>query len=200
MAAATLAAPSALAQTYVSGSLAFSPDTDIDYVENIGVSQPAPNRTTTFAENGLGGSLALGRQFGDWRAEIEWAYDHWIDAQSYSVMTGGDGLIIGSLNLNGYYDLPISGQLRPYIGAGVGYASADFADGVTNASAKEGLRVQVMGGITADVDGPLAAFAELRWHTEQVATADDFPNRNHVIDGDTDVNAYGVHAGLRWSF
>jgi opacity protein-like surface antigen len=85
-----------------------------------------------FDNPGWGGAIAFGRQFGNFRAELEIARQ-WSEidtlkdgADSYDVDGDFD---ITTFMVNGYYEIPVYGGFSVYAMAGLGMAIVDF-DGV----------------------------------------------------------------------
>lgn len=67
-----------------------------------------------------------------------------------------------SLDLNGYYDLPVPGPVRPYVGAGAGIAQVSLDDGLIDDSASV-LQLQLMAGASVKASERVSFFAEARY-------------------------------------
>ncbi len=82
-------------------------------------------------ENGYGGAVALGWDFGNFR--VEWELVHTVNDFKQVNLLGisgdvdGDGKIT-SLLLNGYFDFPVKSKLTPFVGGGIGYSKIDVSD------------------------------------------------------------------------
>jgi opacity protein-like surface antigen len=80
------------------------------------------------SDAGFGGAVAFGRQLGDFRAEVEFAYqdadmDEFTDA--FGDVYGGDVNVM-TVMVNGYYELPVYDAFSVYAMAGIGYAKYDM--------------------------------------------------------------------------
>jgi len=75
---------------------------------------------------GFGAALAFGRQFGNFRAELELAKQRAdLDEETtYGFVVGGD-VDVTTVMLNGYYELPVYDAFSVYAMAGIGYAKFD---------------------------------------------------------------------------
>lgn len=189
----------AQAQMYVSGAVGANADADVDYRYDTGGGSAATNTTT--ASNALAASLAIGRTFGNFRAEFAYSYANW-DKASDGTFTRRDdsGLTIQSFDLVGYYDFPIEGQLRPYVGFGVGLANVEFSDSLALSAEDRALHIQAIGGLSFPVAENLAAFGEVRYQTTTAPVGARRPGSPIPLDADTDISAYGFQGGLRLSF
>jgi opacity protein-like surface antigen len=91
--------------------------------------------------------------------------------------------------LNGYFDLPMFGAFKPYIGAGIGYGWVDgsvSAGGGTIAGDDDGLALGGMAGITFDL-------------SEQMAIDVGYKYRVIMISGE-DFDDHLIRGGLRFYF
>ena len=110
----------------------------------------------TNSDVGWGGALAFGRQFGQFRAELELAKQR-TDISSDTIRTGGnttntitgDKIDVTTVMVNAYYEIPVTEVFAFYGMGGVGYGKND-AD-VTSVN-------QV--GIAAPTVGPSASFSD----------------------------------------
>lgn len=87
------------------------------------------------ADTGFGGAIAVGRQFGNFRAEMEFAYQGgdlkekgwWYDGGSLQANDGDYSLM--TIMVNGYYEIPVTAGFSFYGMAGLGYAKYDVDGG-----------------------------------------------------------------------
>lgn len=76
----------------------------------------------------MAGAIALGREMGNLRTEVEFKYysadleDHYVDQYTLN----GD-VDISTIMLNGYYSLPVFDSFSLYAVAGIGYAQYDLS-------------------------------------------------------------------------
>jgi opacity protein-like surface antigen len=187
------------AQTYVAASVGANGSTDVDYYVNNGGFGPSGVNTTN-VDGGYGFDVAIGQHFGNWRAELAYSYSDWDEAVPQNTeLVGthsGSGMMVQAIDLNGYYDFPVDGQLRPYVGAGVGFATVKFDDEVVNSS-DNSVHLQALGGVSMPFTSNLTAFAEARY---QFGTAPIAPQPPQITDEETDFGALGFRAGLRLTF
>ena len=112
----------------------------------------------------------------------------------------GDDIESTALNLNAYYDFPVRGSIRPYVGAGAGIVSVDTNDGVLDAT-DPGISLQAMVGLSVEVSKSLSLYVEGRWQelrdlrTHGFDQATSFP-----ITVDFDFSTFSVRSGLRATF
>lgn len=219
--AVSIAAGEAGAQTqdgwYVAGSAtaSFLDDSDGTVANAIGAGGVViPTLVTTNAvEDGWGGSLAFGRSFGRFRAELEWGYSE-NDADSYSVVSPfsitlpQDGRNeFERLMVNGYVGLAPESRLRPYVGAGVGRANVRVVTVAPVAAAPTVFRRliddedqvsagQLMAGVSPSLTKRLDLTLQYRWFaTEDVEGRDGRGERiTRTISG------HNIDVGLRLRF
>jgi opacity protein-like surface antigen len=141
----TIQTASAQSPWYIEGSagalLRYDASRSTTFSDSLGASGPGTN-TVTYSPGyvlnlGIGYKLPFG-----FRVEVEGGYAHY-DADTASPLSSAFPALNGSaLNLqsggghsqysatfNGFYDLPISGWIVPYIGAGVGFNATDAQTG-----------------------------------------------------------------------
>ncbi len=76
---------------------------------------------------GFGGALAFGRQFGDFRAEVELAKQSSdLKDKYYNPVTLNGTVDVTTVMANGYYEVPIVDGFAFYAMAGVGFAKYDL--------------------------------------------------------------------------
>ena len=139
-------APQATSGQYISVSGGLIGKTDYDYRFANGDSMKAD------VDAGAQGAVAWGSSFGAWRGEMALGYrSQKVDGELTipglgRYRTYGDKVTTLSLDLNGYYDFPVAGPVRPYLGAGVGVAQVNIDDGVLDDKG-DGLTLQGMAGV-----------------------------------------------------
>jgi OOP family OmpA-OmpF porin len=153
----------------------------------------------TQMNDGWGGSVAVGKSYGNMRAEIEGLYltndvDNAKVNGANAAASGESSLLAGMVN--GYYDFKNSTRFTPYVGAGVGYGTVD-SDNVRSAGA---LTVDGNDEVFA-YQGIAGASYELNpcWH---LTGEYRYVGTTKADIGSTDVR-YGNHivaAGLRYTF
>jgi len=128
--------------------------------------------TTTF-DDGSAMGLVVGKEHGPVRLEIEWS-ERDFDVEDHvlggAALPGPTGEVdVSSFFLNGYYHFNADGRFSPYLGAGVGYADAEFDDfGVTPVPEvlrddDAGFAWQLMAGVEARLGSGWRLFADYRW-------------------------------------
>lgn len=104
---------------------------------------------------------------GNWRVELAGGYRSQDAASKIRVGTfilspEGDKAQILSVDINGYYDFPVSGPVKPYVGAGIGAASIKLDDGVIDDTGSA-LTLQAIAGASVAVSPTVSLFAEARY-------------------------------------
>lgn len=188
---APVAAAAAEPRGYVAGSLMYVSLRDADFTD------PAfPGVTFTVeADAGLGLRAALGTWLGrDVRGEVELAYRVNDLDQLCAVSCVAVSGEVSSLALLGnlYYDLPLTGPLRPYVGAGVGLARVELEESVDFFGDEDDvLAYQALLGVAVPLTDALALQLGYRYF----ATND--PTFNGV---DVEYASHNLEAGLRIGF
>lgn len=177
---------------------------------------PAPGitvRTENSFETGFGGLLAIGRDFGKVRAEIEGGFTR--DTQdSYTSVAPPTGRIVADVQqetlrgmANVYFDIT-DGPVQPYVGAGIGVAKVDLLFVAPRApfptepprTLIDGddtrFAYQIMGGVSAQISARLAFTLQYRWFDAGTITIPD--SRGEATT--RDVAGHHVDAGLRLTF
>jgi opacity protein-like surface antigen len=118
-------------------------------------------------DSGAQGAVAWGASFaGNWRGEFALGYR---SQKSNTVLSQG-GLSLGStdgkvktlsVDMNAYYDFPVAGPVRPYLGAGFGVAQVKFSDDLIDDKG-DALTLQAMAGASYAVSPTVSLFAEGR--------------------------------------
>lgn len=110
---------------------------------------------STNYETGIGLGGRLGYDFGNIRVDGEIAFRHNIVSDILGVSTQGNALAL-SYMVNGYFDFPIDGPVKPYIGGGVGFSTVFLdivASGARIADDRESvLAYQLSGGIGYEIN------------------------------------------------
>jgi opacity protein-like surface antigen len=114
----------------------------------------------------------VGYRFGDVRVEVE-ANRTVAELQSSSVASLRGSRQNNTYMLNAYYDLPLSTQIKPFIGAGIGLMDSSFSGTATVPGAppsivgvngsKSGLAYQLKAGISYGLDSKTDIFLQYRY-------------------------------------
>jgi opacity protein-like surface antigen len=114
----------------------------------------------------------VGYRFGDVRVEVE-ANRTVAELQSSSVASLRGSRQNNTYMLNAYYDLPLSTQIKPFIGAGIGLMDSSFSGTATVPGAppsivgvngsKSGLAYQLKAGISYGLDSKTDVFLQYRY-------------------------------------
>src|SRR5690606_23657603 len=142
-------------------------EADVDSIGDVDIDDP-----------GWAGMVALGYDFGQFRAEIEGLYrnnnpDRGSQLEAYGPM------------LNLLYELDIGFPLKPHIGLGIGYVRYDL-DPIDDDWA---VTLQGIAGVEYAVTPNIAVFAEYRYVNNEWLDSSDVEYDNHTI-----------LAGLRFTF
>jgi len=158
--AQTEAAPAGRSQ-YVSIAGGVIGKTDYNY-------RVGSTRLDAEVDAGAQGAVAWGTSVGaNWRAEFALGYRSQ-DISSSVVIPGLGKLTDGgkadtlSLDINAYYDFPVSGPVKPYLGAGVGVAQVKINDGALDDKG-EALNLQAIAGASVAISPNVSLFAEGRY-------------------------------------
>jgi opacity protein-like surface antigen len=158
-------APAAAAPTrgqYVSVSGGMIGKTDYDYGFAGGY------KATSDVDAGAQGAVAWGSSVGaNWRAEIALVYrsqkNDTVVTQNGATLGVTDGKIQAlSIDINAYYDFPVAGPVKPYLGAGVGVAQVEFSDDLIDDKG-DALTLQGIAGASFEVSPNVSLFAEGRY-------------------------------------
>lgn len=203
-AAATLAfVGTASAQDrYVSFSAGVSGKSDYDYA----IPQNSA-RVKSDLDSAASISAAYGQKFENFRGEIALS-NRKMDGKAkvdgrvgLTTPTAGKSEAgVLALDFNGYYDFPVEGKFKPYVGAGIGIANVKlkdlYLDDTTSA-----LHLQAMAGASFEVNEKVAVFAEVRAErvgTITVETREVFSGRKS--ESDVSFSNVGGQIGIRVSF
>ncbi|NGM49450.1 outer membrane beta-barrel protein [Caulobacter sp. 602-2] len=103
-----------------------------------------------------------------------------------------------SLDFNAYYDFPVAGPVKPYVGAGIGAASVKIDDGVLDDTGSA-LTLQAIAGASVEVSPRIALFAEARYQRVgpiRVETTTPVGDRKSKFD----LSSAGALVGVRFGF
>jgi len=90
------------------------------------INVPTGSRTEADSEVGFGGALAFGRQFGQFRGELEVAGQQTdLDDFSAANITWDGEVRVLTVMANGYYEIPVAKNCAVYGMIGLGYANYD---------------------------------------------------------------------------
>mgnify|MGYP000120153967 CR=1 FL=1 len=139
---------------------------------------------------------------GNWHWDIAVSFSHQdIDRSVYTsgsttyTNTNSGSLKTASFWLDGVYDFPVKGSVKPYVGAGFGGTHVWLDDGVGLKGDLQSPGVQVFGGVNVAVSKKVSLFGEAR--LERLGNFDIEVNSN-ATHAQLDTSA--VVVGLRTSF
>lgn len=148
-----------------------------------GVTQAQDQSFNTEYDTGFTGGAALGKKFGNYRAEVEGIYEE-SDADGVDAKTEFSGAM-----LNGFYDFKNTTAFTPYVGAGVGYGHIRYSSDVAGVDSvsEEALAYQGIAGVGYELNPCWTLTGEYRF----VGT---------TKEADTRYQSHSAIAGLRYSF
>jgi len=214
--AAAASTPAMAQDWYVSGAATISM---LDDPDSIIQNAPTPGAilsiTNVLEDTGWGGQAAIGHRFGPVRIEAEAGRTH-TDARRYVVtapisndlpQTGGD--TVTRFMANAYFDVPLKGiGVKPYLGAGVGYATVHVTTkasrpfGPPTAPVQliddhvNGVSWQAMAGIAVPLSARFAFTAQYRYMDAGTLRGQDTRGQ----DFQTKIHGHNVDVGVRFSF
>jgi opacity protein-like surface antigen len=176
----------------------------LDYPENAG-------RQTIAQESGTIGQLAFGSRTGAWRLEGAVSLRKQDTVSTYAFRstiippsTREGEVEIRTFDLNAYYDLPIAGPVRPYVGGGLGVASASLEDPITDGDEGSALHLQAMAGVSLEISPRAALFAEGRLQRTGDIQVETQITRNGEVtarrDEEIAISNSAVLVGVRFGF
>jgi len=141
---------------------------------------------------------AWGTHAGNWRFEFAGGYRNQdVESTLLGVPLSDSGSVSAiSLDLNAYYDFPVSGRVRPYVGAGLGLAAIEVDDGVLDDSG-DALNLQVMAGVSYQASQNIAVFVEGR--LQRLSTNIEIDTGGSTEEEDLDITNGAVLVGLRFA-
>lgn len=194
--AAAPAAPASGQYISISGGLIGKTDYDYGFANGWSVDGDV--------KSGAQGAVAWGSSIGaNWRGEIALGYrSQKVDSaltSNLGVFTATGGKVKAlSLDLNGYYDFPVSGPVKPYLGAGFGVAQVKIDDGLLDDKG-DALTLQAMAGASVAVSPRISLFAEGRYQytgSIKVKTTSPSGERNQKLN----MTGAGALVGARFAF
>jgi opacity protein-like surface antigen len=156
------------------------------------------------AEAGAQVAIAWGASLdNNWRVELAGGYRNQdiastIRSPGFVWNFEGDKAQILSADINAYYDLPVSGPVKPYVGAGIGAASIKLDDGVIDDTGSA-LTLQAIAGASVAVSPSVSLFAEARYQRVgpiRVETTSSQGDRKSKFD----LSSGGALVGVRFGF
>jgi opacity protein-like surface antigen len=199
------ASAQAVGGSYVAVSGGFVGESDYDYATPGGFGFSA-GRVQADIDSGFAGQVAWGRRYSEnVRLEAALSYRSQdiasrivLSAPSSTFQLDGDKASAIVLDFNGYYDLPVSGPVRPYVGAGLGLAQVNLDDGIIDDSAST-LNLQAMAGVSVAAGDKATFFLEARYQrlgTIEVETTVG----GSTVASEFDLSGPAAYAGVRFSF
>jgi opacity protein-like surface antigen len=154
-------APKATSGQYiaVSGGLIGKTDYDFSYAGGF--------KAKSDVDSDAQGAIAWGMSVdSNWRTEIALGYrsqknDTVVTQGSTTIGTTDGKVKTLSIDINGYYDFPVAGPVKPYLGAGIGVAQVSFNDDLIDDKG-DALTLQGMAGASFAVSPTVSLFAEGR--------------------------------------
>lgn len=164
-------------------------------------------------ESGFGGLMAIGRDFGKFRLEVEGGYIR--DTQNeYTAVFPPTGRIVADVKqetlrvmANGYVDIS-DGPIQPFVGAGLGLAKVDLlfvgprapfpseAPRTLIDDSDSRLAYQLMAGLAVPVSNKLAITLQYRWFDAGTIKLLDTRNEQATRN----IAGHHLDAGLRLRF
>jgi opacity protein-like surface antigen len=183
---------------YISISGGFIGKTDYDYGFAGGI------KAKTDVDAGAQGAIAWGSTIGgNWRAEIALGYR----SQDNETVVTQNGATLGTTNgkiktlsvdINGYYDFPVAGPVKPYLGAGIGVAQVKFNDLIIDDKG-DALTLQGIAGASFAVSPTISLFAEGRYQytgSIKIKTTSPSGEQNEKLN----MTGPGALVGARFAF
>jgi len=192
-------APQPASGQYISVSGGFIGKSDYDYKFANGYKYDAD------VDAGGQGALAWGATVGNnWRAEIALGYrsqkvDGVLTTTGNSKFdVDGSKVSTFSVDINGYYDFPVAGPVKPYLGAGIGVAQVKIDDGLLDDKG-DALTLQGMAGASYAVSPTLSLFAEGRLqYTGSIKIKTSSPSGD--VNSHLNMTGGGALVGVRFGF
>ena len=191
-------APQATSGQYIAVSGGLIGKTDYDYGFAGGI------HAKTDVDSGAQGAIAWGSTVGgNWRAEIALGYrsqkNETVVTQNGATLGTTDGKIkTFSVDINGYYDFPVAGPVKPYLGAGIGVAQVKFSDLIIDDKG-DALTLQGIAGVSFAVSPTLSLFAEGRYQytgSIKIKTTSPSGEQNEKLN----MTGPGALVGARFAF
>jgi len=190
-------APASAGGQYVSIAGGVIGSTDFDY-------NYAGPTVASEADAGAQGVIAWGASLGpNWRAELAGGYRSQKLETTYSGGTlhltwdGGKAQVV-SVDINAYYDFPVKGKVKPYLGAGIGVASVKIDDGILD-DRGDALTLQAIAGASVEVSPKVSLFAEGRYQRVGPVKV-EITSGSSKTESEFDLSSFGGLVGVRFSF
>ena len=135
-------------------------------------------------DTGFTGSAAVGKKFGNYRAEVEGIYQE-SDGDVLGVVDG-ETTFYGAM-ANGYYDFANSTRFTPYVGAGVGYGKVRYNIDNVGSASEDTLAYQGIAGVGYELNPCWSLTGEYRYIGTTKAA-------------DTRYQSHSALAGVRYTF
>ena len=161
-------------------------------------------KAKTDVDSGAQGAIAWGSTVGGaWRAEIALGYrsqnNDTVVTQNGATLGTTDGKIkTFSVDINAYYDFPVAGPVKPYLGAGVGVAQVKFSDDLIDDKG-DALTLQGIAGASFAVSPTISLFAEGRYQytgSIKIKTTSPSGEQNEHLN----MTGPGALVGVRFAF
>lgn len=150
-----------------------------------GVTQAQDQSFDTSYDTGFTGGAAVGKKFGNYRAEVEGIYE---ESDVDSAAVDGKTEFYGAM-VNGLYDFKNASRFTPYVGAGVGYGKVRYSSDTAgvDSSSEDALAYQGIAGVGYELNPCWTLTGEYRY----VGT---------TKEADTRYQSHSAVAGLRYTF
>jgi len=147
---------------------------------------------------------AYGRRFRDnWRGEISVSWRDHDNATTNSLLgvnRTGPGLSAYTVDAIGYYDFRPGDPVNFYLGAGLGVGSVTIDDGVIVDSTGEGLQLQAIAGMEAELSSSAKVFAEARLRSFRPSIEAGTVGNSGQVNDDFDISSASIQAGVKFLF
>ena len=180
----------------VSGGLIGKTDYDFSYAGGF--------KAKSDVDSGAQGAIAWGMSLdSNWRTEIALGYrsqkNDTVVTQGSTTLGTTDGKVKTlSVDINGYYDFPVAGPVKPYLGAGIGVAQVSFNDDLIDDKG-DALTLQGMAGASFAVSPTVSLFAEGRYQytgSIKIKTTSPSGEQNSHLN----MTGAGALVGARFAF
>ena len=155
------------------------------------------------ADTGNYGSISFGKYLREIRVELEYSFsDVDIDSQTGILGSTDNGEVeTKAIFINGFHDFETNSQLKPYLGAGMGWMNVDVEykqSGVELIDDDDDIfAFQVIAGVGYEITDSLNIFAQARYRN-----GEDSDVKSSVLptDIDIEVESYIYDIGIKYSF
>jgi opacity protein-like surface antigen len=147
---------------------------------------------------------AYGRRFWDnWRGEVSVSWRDHDNATTNSLLGAnrtGPGLSAYTVDAIGYYDFRPGDLVNFYLGAGLGVGNVTIDDGVIVDSTGDGLQLQGIAGVEAELSGSSKVFAEARLRSFHPSIESGTAGASGAVNDDFDITSASMQAGVKFLF